>query len=115
MAYCIAKCRLHKATLATGLKYVYAVTVDRKGRILTEAGNNYRKTHPLQGRYDRTGKKPYLHAEVAAIAKAVRNRQKPYAIYIARVTNSGTGMAKPCCICELALLEAGITEVHFTF
>jgi deoxycytidylate deaminase len=73
------------------------------------------KTHPVQAKYaKRVGAHEaiYLHAEISAL---VRCRHKPHAIYIARVLRNGdVGYAKPCPICELAIKEAGIREVHYT-
>lgn len=99
---------------------IYAVITDHKGRIVGEAGNSYKKTHPFQKRYadmlaetcDRTKHKIYLHAEIAAIIKA---KGKGHTIYVARAGNKGKPLlAKPCPMCQIAIEDAGITEIFYT-
>lgn len=93
---------------------ISAIVVDSSGKEVVQGRNSYVKTHPLQARYaDILGEsdKQYMHAEIHAISRAT----KPYAIYIARVDSTGaTKLAKPCRICEKAIKEAGIKEVHYT-
>ena len=92
-----------------------AIVTDKKGNILGIGTNSYTKTHPKQKHYaTRVGEQEriYLHAELDAIIKS--RTGDPYRIYISRANKAGTGSAKPCRICELAIKEAGIKEIHYT-
>lgn len=56
----------------------------------------------------------YLHAEVAAIIKALKVGT-PHKIMIERYGKDGSPMlAKPCAMCEIAIREAGIHFVEYT-
>ena len=94
---------------------IAAIITDRKGNILSIGVNSYSKTHPRQAYYaDKVGKsrKIFLHAEMDALIKC---KGKPYAIYIARVNNKGEErLAAPCTICQMAIQDAGLKEVHYT-
>jgi len=100
-------------------KYLVKATIkDRKGRVLSEAYNSYVKTHPKQKRFARLVGKPrceYLHAEVAAIIRALKVGV-PYSIFVERRTmkTGRVGLAKPCAICQLAIQEVGIKIVEYT-
>ena len=51
---------------------------DKKGNLLSEAMNSYKKTHPLQAYFaEKVGlpDKVFLHAEIAAILKAGKKKQ----------------------------------------
>jgi tRNA(Arg) A34 adenosine deaminase TadA len=93
-----------------------ATVFDKKGNVLSIAGNSFSKTHPEQKRLAyRCGlhHKIFLHAEIAALIK-VRNGT-PYKIKVERYDNCGNPvLAKPCPICELAIKEAGIKFVEYT-
>lgn len=90
---------------------------DRKGNLLSEGHNSYKKTHPLQAYFaEKVGlpDKVYLHAEIAAILKA--GKKKIYKIVVERFskrTNRPLN-AKPCPICEEAIKAFGIQVVEFT-
>jgi tRNA(Arg) A34 adenosine deaminase TadA len=90
---------------------------DKRGRVLSVGQNSYVKTHPLQKKLaSRVGQpfKERLHAEVAAIVKC-RDLSKAHTIKIFRFNNDGRpALAKPCCICESAIKEAGIKNVIHT-
>ena len=99
-------------------KYKITATVfDKKGRILAKETNSYQKTHPLQLHYAKKAGKPhkvFLHAEIKAIIKAQKYGE-PYKIFVERYDSKGNPVsAKPCCICELAIKEAGIQRVEYT-
>lgn len=92
-----------------------AIVTDKKDNILGIGTNSYTKTHPKMARFGkRTGNSSriFLHAEVAAIISS--RSGTPYRIYISRARKDGPGLAKPCPICEYAIREAGIKEVHYT-
>lgn len=101
----------------TDLQKMGAVIAKRK-RVLGE-GQNSRKTHPLQRKFSNHDLKTAVHAEIAAIADALRNHDEAELvgaeIFVARVMKNGsTGIAKPCMSCQKALNEYGITAVYWT-
>lgn len=91
--------------------YVY----DKKGRLLATGRNSYTKTHPRQAHFARLAgeeRKAYLHAEIDAL---IRTKGQAYRIFIERRgCNGEPKLARPCCICELAIKAAGIKEVTYT-
>jgi deoxycytidylate deaminase len=95
---------------------VKASCFDRKGTLISAAYNNYEKTHPIQAHFANLVGKPdsiYLHAEVAALLKC--GLKRPYRIHIERYKRDGTpGLAKPCPICQRAILAWGIKETSYT-
>lgn len=90
---------------------------DKKGRLLSTATNNYKKTHPLQAYFAKKVGHPakiYLHAEIHAIIKA--GDKKIHKIDIARFnpkTNKPLN-AKPCPVCQEAIKAYGISLVSWT-
>lgn len=94
---------------------VIAFCLDKQFRILSFGENSFEKTHPKQKlAAHKVGNdhRIYLHAEMQAILRA---RSDIYAIYIARFDKNGSPkLAKPCPMCELAILEAGIKKVMYT-
>ncbi len=96
---------------------VTAVIMDKKGRVLSVARNSYVKTHPLQAKFAREAGEPakvYLHAEIAALIK-VRDWNDAHRIAVFRYGADGSPRnAKPCRVCQRALLEAGIAHVDYT-
>jgi len=85
---------------------------DKNGRLLSEATNNYTKSHPLQSYFaSRVGHpaKIYLHAEIHAIIKA--GDKQIHRIEITRIGKQGQMLnAKPCPICTEAIKAFGISE-----
>ena len=110
--YCIDKARRHASN---GRVVCYAVICDKKGNILSEAGNQYLVSHPYQFKIAKKvglEEKQFLHAEVAAIVKLPRNTKQPHSIYISRVRKDGTpAPAAPCPICQHALSLLGIKNI----
>lgn len=89
---------------------------DRKGNLLSEARNSYKKTHPLQAYFAAkvgTPDKVFLHAEIAAILKA--GKKKIYRIEVERFAKDGRPLnASPCPICREAIKAFGIDEILYT-
>jgi deoxycytidylate deaminase len=89
----------------------FAYVYDRRGRLLAVGENQYDRTHAVQYRYARRSGEPmrvYLHAEMAAIIKALK-RGTPHMILVTRHFADGTpAPSKPCPACWLAIKEAGI-------
>jgi len=96
---------------------IIATVYCRRGHVLATATNSFVKTHPAQKKLAMDAGLPlkeYLHAEVAAIIKAMK-RGKPYKIKVERYSNNGTPLlAMPCKICQLAIEQAGIKFVEYT-
>lgn len=99
-----------------GQRRIYAVIVDKRGKILAEGTNSYIKTHPVQAYYAEKVDFPervYLHAEVAALVRV--RHGNPYKIFIARVDAHGNPMlAAPCEVCTEAIKCSGIKTVEHT-
>jgi tRNA(Arg) A34 adenosine deaminase TadA len=93
-----------------------AKTYDKKGRLISEATNNYNKSHPLQAYFAARVGHPsriYLHAEIHAIIKA--GDKKIHRLEITRIGKNNKPLnAKPCPICQEAIKAYGIKFVSFT-
>lgn len=99
-----------------GQQRIAAMTLDKRGRVLSCRTNSYIKTHPRQAEYAEKVDlcdKQFLHAEIAAIIAGQRLGEI-HTIVVARSSKAGYHLpSKPCCICELAIKEAGIKEVIY--
>lgn len=106
---------IEKTPSGKTMQRVYAVCLDKKGRVLSEASNNYLKSHPYQQECAaRVGKEKAntLHAEIAAIVKC-RSDIDIHKIVVARVGNTGTELpSRPCVICMGAIKMAGIKAIE---
>lgn len=100
----------------------HAAAVLYRNRIIS-LGTNHFKTHPFQIKYRRRPDAIYLHAEVAAIKRAIRQlseKELKRAILISvriKYDNQLTprlGMSKPCEGCQRAIAEFGIRQVYYT-
>ena len=102
LSYC-----LQKATEAAKDKKVsvYAVAVNKRDRVIAEAGNDYVKTSPKQALYARLAGLPhkqFLHAEILVLTRALKRGENTAKLYIARAGKQGQSLpAKPCSICQL--------------
>jgi deoxycytidylate deaminase len=96
---------------------ITAFIYDKRGRILSVGKNSYYKTHPLQYRHAcKVGlpHKQFLHAEIHAIARCKR-LDKAHKIVVMRFDSEGRPRnAKPCPVCESAILAAGINIIEHT-
>lgn len=98
-----------------GLPKMAAFIFTADGRII--AGQNKRKTHPLQAQWGNNAQAIFLHAEIDALVQAIR-----YGIdlhdatcYVARVNKRGhAALAKPCAGCMGALIHFGISDIRWT-
>lgn len=90
---------------------------DRQGRLLSQASNSYKKTHPIMYKAGNAVNKPnsiYLHAEVAALVK-IKDWTKAFRIDVVRYMKDGTtGNAKPCPICSRVIGQTGIKLINHT-
>jgi len=94
---------------------VICATLDKRGSILSIGFNSYTKTHTLQKHYATKVKlfyKEYLHAEISAL---VKTQNKVHSVMVLRVTQTGKiANAKPCPVCMMALVEAGVKTVFYS-
>lgn len=118
----LAQAKARELPYKRGKQRVYALCLDKRGRIVSEGANSYVKTHPIQKRYGaRLGnpRKEYLHAEMCALIRAYRNGEDAGAsnvrtIVVGRVGGTGKELpSKPCAVCQLALEEAGIEKIIY--
>ena len=89
---------------------------DRKGKLISEATNNYTKTHPIQAHFAALVGHPakvYLHAEILALIRA--GEKKVYKIVVTRFGKNNQALnAKPCPVCEAALKAYGVSLISYT-
>lgn len=102
----------------------FAAAIVRNNTIIS-VGMNSMKSHPLQAKYAKNPHAVFLHAEIDAIKNALReiNVDEFYKtdLYICRVKKEKpftkkyiSGLAKPCCGCERAIIAFGIKRVIYT-
>jgi len=100
----VEKCRRHESF---GRVSVWCAALDKRGRVIAEAGNEYRKSSPIQARFAaKVGlpEKQFLHAEVKVLLKALRSGATISTLVVARTSKDGEVMdGKPCCICNAYL------------
>jgi deoxycytidylate deaminase len=100
----------------------HAAAIVYRNRIVA-VGTNHFKTHPFQIKYRRRPDAIYLHAEVAAIKRAIwhlsEKELKRSMLISVRIKydnrlNPRLGMSKPCEGCQKAIAEFGIRHVYYT-
>lgn len=86
-----------------------AETFSPSGKKISEAYNNYSKTHPIQAHFASIAGQPerkYLHAEILAIIRAGERK-----IHTIKVTNLNGKLSTPCPVCMAAIKAYGISRV----
>lgn len=100
-----------------GRHILTAKIFDKQGRLISQATNSYKKTHPIMYKAAAAVNKPhsiYLHAEVAALVK-IKDWSKAHRIDVIRYLKDGTpGNAKPCPICSRVIGQTGIKLINHT-
>lgn len=95
----IERAKLHNSG---GRVSVYAYCLDKRGRVISHAGNSYTKSSVVQKRIsEKLGfpEKCFLHAEVAALLRA--RGATVSTLVLARVDKQGNVKdGKPCCVCS---------------
>lgn len=91
---------------------------------IVSIGTNQRKSHPLQAKFSRHYQAIHIHAEIDAIARAVKRidarRLAQSTLYVARAKLDSTGgnwmwgLAKPCSGCTRAIASFDIKNVVWT-
>ena len=112
LEYCLNKAR--ELPYERNRSRHYAVIVDKRNRIISEAGNSYQKTHPLMSK---TSKKlgllkEYCHAEQLCL---VRARGKGIKMYVCRIDSRGNACySAPCPVCATLIAESNLKAVEFS-
>lgn len=105
LQYCLDKCR--GIPYEKGKARVYCVIRDRRGKIVSEAANDYNKSSPLMARAAKAVGLPdkiFYHAECLAISRD--KAKKGCKIYVARVDSKNNPMpAYPCPVCRKLLKD----------
>lgn len=95
---------------------ILAKALDKRGRVIATAYNNYTKSSPMMQHYATLAGMPsriYWHAECLAIARC--GDKTPFILSIERYDSDGLpAMAKPCPICTIAIKDYGIKKVRYT-
>lgn len=84
-------------------KQVHASTYDKKGNLISEAKNNYHKTHPIQAHFASLVGEPhriFLHAEILALLRA--GSRNVHSIHVSSV---------PCNVCMAAIKAWKIPKI----
>jgi deoxycytidylate deaminase len=94
----------------------YCVITTKRGKIVAEASNDYRRTHPKQARAAKKAGRPeacYLHSEILAL---IRSRGVGEKMFIVRLDSENNAVySAPCEICSAYIKEAGhIKSVEYT-
>lgn len=112
--YCINKAL--EVEYQRGRERLYCVITDKRGRIVSEGRNSFTRTHPRQAQMAAKAgldAKVFLHAEISAIISDKSKRG--YKITVVRVDSKGKlKYAEPCCICKLAIKQAGLKVIEYS-
>lgn len=96
--------------------FITAKAYDKQGRLIAQAVNDYKKSHPLMKYFaEKVGldDKIYLHAEVRVLIRCGDN--KPYRLVVERYDNQGNpAIAKPCMVCAEAIRAYGVSVLEYT-
>lgn len=95
---------------------VQVVAAIYKGNRLVAYGFNKPKTHPFQRQWAPHPLALYSHAEVDAIRKAIKQEVDltRCTIYVARWTNDGPAIARPCNGCMCAIKSFGFKQAYWS-
>lgn len=109
--YAVSKAR--SLPVERGQQRIYAVIVDKKGKLVAEAANSYVKTHPQQKSYSLMAgcseHKAFLHAEMRAMILA---RGEGHTMFVARVGYKGDVLpGVPCEVCQLAIRDSTLKHI----
>ncbi len=81
-----------------------------KNKVISVGFNDKKKTHPFCKTHSNR-----LHAELHALIGIDIELLRNAVCYVYREYKNGKpAMAKPCPVCEAALIEAGVKVVHYT-
>lgn len=96
---------------------ILAKALDKRGRLIASAHNNYTKSSPLMKHFAKLAGQPdriFWHAECLAIARC--GDKTPHTLIVERFDYEGKpALAKPCKVCTLAIKEYGVKKVRYTY
>lgn len=114
--YALKKCR--ESQKESGRQRVYAVITDKRGKVLSEASNDYESSCFVQRHYAKTTgneEKLFNHAECLALQRLGRNSKGAYKITVVRVLKNGeTALSAPCEVCQEAIKSFSIKSVEYS-
>lgn len=96
---------------------IVATCFDRKGRVISSAMNDYRKSHPLMKHFSiLAGESEHKHAIHAELGACLAARGKEIdSILVQRYDAYGNqSLAKPCKACQEMLKSFGVKTVRYT-
>lgn len=105
------------------IKAGYLYHLDEKALFAKNVENAWQFSKVYKEHLDKKGEPSYLYwkwafegwADNYAHRYPMGKGKKPYAIYIARANSYGEPvLAKPCEICQMAIKDAKIKEIHYT-
>ena len=102
-------CWYKRIDMTTKRYTIIAKCYNKQGRLISEATNSYKKTHPIQKHFAELAGEPkriYLHAEILAILRA---GDQP--IHTISITNTNGKYADPCPVCLRAIQAYGIKRI----
>lgn len=102
--YALSKAR--EIPYKRGYQRHYALVLDKKDRIISEAANSYTRTHTAMARASKKlgMSKLYAHAECLAL---IRAKGKGCKLVVVRVDAQGNACySAPCPVCSLLIQEA---------
>ena len=95
--------------------------------VIVSLGSARRKTHPMQAKFSENENHIYLHAEIDAIQRAIRNNRVDLSrcdIFVLRLKqwkdsrhnsfNQGWGNARPCVGCQDAIRAFDMNRVYYS-
>jgi deoxycytidylate deaminase len=101
----------------------HAACIVYKNTIIS-IGTNRIKSHPFQRRFARNPESIFIHAEVEAIAKALKkislNQLEKSTLYVLRIKKDNSfgkfiwGNSKPCTGCASCISEFGIENIVYS-
>ena len=96
---------------------VYAVILDKRGRLVSESSNSYSKTHTKQAEFaEKVGLPDKIFGHAELIASIKDKNKRGVKVVVARVDSLGNPCnSAPCKICSRAIKEhGGIKSVEFS-
>ncbi len=89
--------------------HIIASCYDSRGKLISSASNNHRKSHPIQAHFASLANEPvriYLHAEILALLRAGDKK-----VHTIHVRNTNGADSTPCKVCALAIQQWGVKNV----
>lgn len=110
--------KIARAANNSPLRSRHAAAIILRNEVVS-IGLNQKKSHPLQREFATTQHNIYLHAEIAAINNATKNRSfldlSKALLYVVRIrTETEFGYSEPCKGCVKAAMDFGIKKIIYS-